>query len=113
MSFETKEISKCRIVEVEGRPNSPDSPRERTLWQAFKFWIFPHLKKSEALAEAYAEAKVEKEKSEARKIAEEAADIAARKDTRSQKEVQTFNAIIDDIFADDGLPPGAKALKLV
>lgn len=80
MKFGTEKISETRLVKVEGRPNSPERPRERTRWERFKFWLFPHFKKSEELAEAYAEAKVEKEKSEERKRTEEAAEIAARKD---------------------------------
>lgn len=112
MNNEDEEILQATIVKVEGRPNLPERPKERTRWEAFKFFLFPHLKKSKELAEAYAEAKVEKEKSEARKIAEEAAEIAARRDLTKQQEASEFNAVIDDIFADDGLPPGAKALKL-
>lgn len=112
MTFEIEKISETRLVKIEGRPNSPERTKERTRWQRFKFWLFPHLKKSRELAEAYAEAKVEKEKSEARKTTEEAAEIAARKDITRQKEVREFNIIIDDIFKDDTLPPGAKALKL-
>lgn len=112
MTFELEKISETSLVKVEGRPNLPEKPRERTRWERFKFWLSPHLKKNEELAEAYAKAKVEKEKSEARKRTEEAAEIAARKDLTRQKEVKEFCNIVDVIFADDGLPPGAKALKL-
>jgi len=112
VSPETENISETRLVKVEGRPNSPELPKEQTRWERFKFWLFPHLRKSGELAEAYAEAKVEKEKSEARKRTEEAAEIAARKDVTRQEEVKEFCSIVDGIFADDGLPPGAKALKL-
>jgi hypothetical protein len=83
-----------------------------TKWQRLKATLFPHLKRSKELAYAYTEAKVEKERSEARKIAEEAAEIAAKKDLIRQKSAKEFVAVIDDIFADDSLPPGAKALKL-
>lgn len=83
-----------------------------SFWYRFKAFVCPWLRQSEDLVEAYAKAKVEREENEARKIAEEAAEIAARKDVTRQKEVKTFNAIIDDIFKDDTLPMGAKALKL-
>lgn len=112
MIDENEKILEATIVKVEGTPNLPDRPKEPTRWQSFKCWLFPHLKRSEELGEAYAEAKVERERSEARKTAEEAAEIAARKDVLRQEEVKQFNDIINDIFADDGLPPGAKAFKL-
>ncbi len=112
MTFENEEILEATIVKVEGRPNSPKQPGEQARWKGFKAWLFPYLKKSKELAAAYSQAEVTKKENEARKIAEEAAEIAARKDVTKQKEVQTFNAIIDDIFANDTLPPGAKALKL-
>ena len=88
------------------------SHREYTRWVRFKSWIFSHLRKTEYLAELYAEAKVAKEENEAWKTAEEAADIDARKDLKRLKELQRFNAIVDDIFANDGIPPEAKVLKL-
>ena len=70
------------------------------------------MRRSKELADAYTEAKVQKERSEACKIAEEASEIAAKKDLIRQKSAKEFGAVIDDIFADDSLPPGAKALKL-
>ena len=109
---ENEEILEATIVKVEGRPNLPTRPKEQTRWQRFKAALFPHLRKSKELAEAYTKAKVEKERSEARKTAEEAAEIAAKKDLLKQKGAKAFNAVIDDIFADDSLPAGAKALKL-
>lgn len=83
-----------------------------TLWQKLKNALIPHLKHGRRLAEAYAEATVQKEYSEARKIAEEAAEIAARKDLIKQEEVKEFAGIVDSIFAADDLPQTAKALKL-
>ena len=85
---------------------------KRTCWQRLKATLFPHLKRSKELAYAYTEAKVEKERSEARKIAEEATEIAAKKDLIRQKSAKEFVAVVDDIFTDDGLLLGAKALKL-
>jgi hypothetical protein len=87
-------------------------PGNRTRWQQLKAFLFPHLSRYKELADAYTKAKVEKERSEARKIAEQAAEIAARKDLIRQKSAKKFGTVIDDIFADDSLPPGAKALKL-
>jgi len=112
MRDESEEILEATIVKVEGRPKSLQRLAEQTLWGRFKAFVFPWLRRSKDLGEAYAEAKIAREENEARKIAEQAAEIAARKDVTRQKEVQTFNAIIDDIFAYDTLPPGAKALKL-
>lgn len=112
MTSETEDISKATLVKVEGRPNITNRPKEQTRWQRFKAFLFPHLRRSKELADAYTEAKVEKERSEARKVAEEAAEIAAKKDLIRQKSAKEFGAVIDDIFADDSLPPGAKALKL-
>jgi hypothetical protein len=64
------------------------------------------------LSEQYAEAVVHREQSEAHRVAEQAAEIAARKDLIRQKEVQEFSRSVDEIFVADGLPPIAKALKL-
>ncbi len=118
MSFETEEISKATLVKVDGRPNEPQKPSEKGRWKLFTEWFVTYLKKCEELMEAYAEAKIEKEKSQARKTTEEAAEIAARKDTEiarkrlmDQEEILKFNTVIDDIFKDDGLPSVAKALK--
>ena len=74
--------------------------------------MFPYLIRSKELSCEYTEAKVEKERSEARKVAEEAAEIAAKRDLIRQKSAKEFGIVIDDIFADDGLPLSAKALKL-
>ena len=112
MNKETEEILEATIVKVEGRPNFPKHPKEQTRWESFKLFLFRRLRKSKELAEAYTEAKVAKEQNEARKIAEEAGEIAARKDRTRQQEASEFNAIIDDIFSDDSLPAGAKMLKL-
>jgi hypothetical protein len=118
MTFQIEKISQTRLVKVEGRPNTPERPKESTLWERFEFFLFPHLKRSKELAEAYAEAKVEKEKSEARKTTEQAAKIAARRDLElerkripDQEEIREFNAAVDNIFSDDRLPEQAKALK--
>jgi hypothetical protein len=54
--------------------------RGRTCQQRLKATLFPYLRRSKELAYAYTEAKVEKERSEARKIAEQAAEIEAKKD---------------------------------
>jgi hypothetical protein len=112
MNPENEEILEATIVKAEGRPNNPEKPKEQTRWQRFKTWIFPYWKESKELAKTYSQAEVAKKENEARKLMEEAAEIAARKDLTQQKEVKQFNDIIDDIFADDGLLPGAKALKL-
>jgi hypothetical protein len=112
MTDANEKILEATIVKVEGTPNLPEQPEERPRWECFKSWLFPHMRKSKELAQAYTEAKVAKEENEARKIAEEAAEIAARKDLTMQQEASEFNALIDDIFADDGMPIGAKALKL-
>jgi len=85
---------------------------DRTRWQRFRSVVFPHLRRSKELAYEYTEAKVEKQRSEARKIAEEASKIAAKTDLIRQKNVKAFSAVIDDIFAVNSLPSGAKALKL-
>ena len=84
----------------------------RTRWQRLKATLFPRLKRSKELAYAYTEAKVEKELNEARKVAEEADEIAARKDLTRQKEVKEFNRSVDDIFKIDRLASGAKIIKL-
>lgn len=85
---------------------------EEKRWRQFRAWMFPHLKKSEKLAEAYAEAKVEKEKSQARKVMEEAAEIAAKSELARQKALKEFGAMVDDVFADDKIPETVRALKL-
>ncbi len=77
----------------------------KTFWQRITTWLFPNLKLSENLLIDYFKAKVQKEKSEAQKI--EAQTNIAR-----QKEVKEFNKAINEIFAEDGLPRAAKALKL-
>jgi hypothetical protein len=112
MTDDDEKILEATIIKVEGTPNLPEQPEERTRWECFKSWLFPHMRKSKELAQAYTEAKVAKEENEARKKAEEAAEIAARKDLIRQQEASEFNALIDDIFAEDGMPAGAKALKL-
>ena len=85
---------------------------DRTRWQRFKAALFPYLRRSKELADAYDEAKVEKERSEARKIAEEADKIAAKRDLIRQKSAKEFGDVVDDIFMVDSLPLGARALKL-
>jgi hypothetical protein len=85
---------------------------KKTRWQKLRDALIPYLKSSKRLAQSYAEAAAQKERNEAQKIAEQAAEIAARKDLTKQKEVREFSSRIDDIFAVDGLPPVAKALKL-
>jgi hypothetical protein len=84
----------------------------KSRWHKLKALLFPCLKNNKRLAEKYAEAKVEWEKSEAHRIAEQAAEISARKDLLKQEEVKEFSKIIDEIFKADGLPPAAKMLKL-
>ena len=90
----------------------PPEHGKRTCWQKLRDALIPSLKSSRRLAEAYAEATVQKERNEAQKIAEEAAEITARKNLVTQEEVRKFASIIDDIFTADDLPPVAKALKL-
>lgn len=110
--FKNKQSSEYLKIQSRKDTNVLERSRKRTRWQRFKATLFPHLRRSKELAYAYTEAKVEKERSEARKIAEEAAEIAATKDLIRQKSAKEFGAVIDDIFADDSLPAGAKALKL-
>jgi hypothetical protein len=81
-------------------------------WQRLKSVLFLYFTRSKELAYTYTEAKVEKERSEARKIAEQADEIAAQKNLIRQKSAKEFSAVINEIFADDGLPTGAKAFKL-
>jgi len=107
-----EESSESAIVRVDGGPNHPDRPGESGLFERFRHFIRPWLRKGSDLSEAYAEAKVAKEQNEARKTVEEAAEIAARCDVERQRAVKEFNANVDDIFADDGLPEAGKALKL-
>ena len=101
-------------MKIQACDNSGLQPKfhKRTRWQRFITALFPPLKNSKRLAEAYAEAKVEREKGEAYRIAEQTAKISARKDLLKQQEVKEFNSIIDEIFKSDGLPPAAKMLKL-
>lgn len=110
--FKNEQPSEYLKIQSRKDTNVLERSRKRTRWQRLKATLFPYLRRSKELAYAYTEAKVEKERSEARKIAEEAAEIAAKKDLIRQKSAKEFCAVIDDIFADDSLPPVAKALKL-
>ena len=85
MNPESEEILEATIVKAEGRPNNPEKPREQTRWQRFKTWMFPYWKESKELAKTYSQAEVAKKGNEARKLMEEAAEIAARKDSHSKK----------------------------
>ncbi|MHC4144561.1 MAG: hypothetical protein ACYSUD_07250 [Planctomycetota bacterium] len=85
---------------------------KRSRWKRPIAAIIHHLKNATHLIEAWARATAEKEHYEAQKIAEEAAEIAARRSLLRQKEVEAFATIIDDIFTPDALPPAAKVLKL-
>jgi hypothetical protein len=110
--FMDEQPSKYLDIRSRQKPNILIYAGDRTCWQKFKAALFPYLRRSKELADAYTEAKVQQERSEACKIAEEASEIAAKKDLIRQKSAKEFGAVIDDIFADDSLPPGAKALKL-
>lgn len=110
--FKNEQPSEYLKIQSRKDTNVLERYRKRTRWQRFKDALSPHLSGSKELAYAYTKAKVEKELSEALRIAEEAAEIAAKKDLIRQKGVKEFGAVIDDIFAVDSLPPGAKALKL-
>jgi hypothetical protein len=112
MNTSRDDTTENAIIRVQGGPVHPDRPDERTCWECFKEWIFPSLKRGNDLADAFADARVRGERNKADKVAKEAAEIAARTDSENQRAVGEFNTIIDDIFKSDGLPPGAKALKL-
>jgi len=73
--------------------------------------IFPWLKRGRNLGVAYTNAKFAREENEAQKLVAEAAEIAARTDIMRQQEAREFNALVNDIFADNGLPWTAKKLK--
>ena len=84
----------------------------QTRWQRVKASLLPYLRKSKKLAMAYTESQVEKAQNEARMISEQADEIESRKCLTQQEEVKEFCCTVDSIFADDGLPPVVKALKL-
>lgn len=118
MTLENEEILEGTIVRAEGKPNSPGQPIEQSKWLHFKSWLSTRFKKGESLATQYASAKSAREENESKKTVQEAAEIAARKDSEiqrkkilDQEEVIAFCTAVNDIFADDGLAPEAKDLK--
>jgi len=110
--FKNEQSSEYLKIQSRKDTNVLEHSRKRTRWQRFKAILFPYLSRSKDLAYTYTEAKVEKERSEARKIEEEANEIAAKRDLIKQKSAKEFGYVIDEIFADDSLPAFAKALKL-
>jgi hypothetical protein len=116
MTFKNNGINS--IVTVKGMPNSLDKSTERSLWERFKCWSSPRLKRIEELADAYADVKVQRETNRARKTMEEAGEIAARRDIEIQKkrildqqEIHEFSKAVNEIFTNDGIPAEGKALK--
>ena len=110
--FKNEQPSEYLKIQSRKDTNVLERSRKQTRWQRFKAALFPYLRRSKELAYAYTEAQIEKERNEARKIAEEAAEIAAQNDLIRQKSAKEFGAVINDIFADDSLPPSAKTFKL-
>jgi hypothetical protein len=111
MTCQRDDTQELGITKVQGAPNEPDHGAEPDRWRRFKEFILPWLKKGSDLGAEYSEARLAQEKNKARKTAEEAAEIAARRDVAQQRAVRDFGANVDAIFADDGLPDEARALK--
>jgi len=109
--FPQKQFDESKVQSGNGSGLSPTF-HKITFWHRLKAALFPCLKNSKRLAELCAEARVEKERSEACKIAEQANEIVVRSDLIKQNETIVFNSIVNDIFANDGLPPAGKILKL-
>jgi len=104
------------LMLVNAAPARLEEAHEESWWRRFWRRLWPRLKENSELGEAYLGAKVAQEQNTARKLAEEAAEIAARREredrTSKLDDAAKFNALVDDIFADDGLPQEIKALKL-
>ncbi|NIP27268.1 MAG: hypothetical protein GWN67_01370 [Phycisphaerae bacterium] len=120
MKQDSKGNLKHGIVEIRVKPNNPGLVSEQGRFARVKSLLRPWLKKSEVLVAAYAEAKAVRPSIENVKLVKDAVEIAAKEELIQgkinlvkQEEVQKFNAIVDDIYKNDGLPEEAKLLKLV
>lgn len=107
------------VVKFVGSPNEPSRPDEMTRWKRYLQVLWPWAKKTGklvnragSLADAYSSAEVRKQEGKAAKFAEEATEIAARRDQIQQETVRVVNEEIARIFADNNLPIAAKQLQL-
>lgn len=119
MSWDAEESDLQGIMRLDGQPNQPDAPHEKTRWQRFLDVVWPWAHKGSIwavagadLAQDYAKAKIANENNDAAKKGAEAAEKAAEADLKRQEVVKVCNEEITRIFMDDSLPSGAKALQL-
>jgi hypothetical protein len=99
------------IAKIEASPQSGEggvyARQEASRFRRFWEWLFPRLERGADLSEAYGRAGVAEKDASARRIAEEAAEIAAKRElaeaqaaTQRQAEVKQF---IENIEAIEGL----------
>jgi hypothetical protein len=111
MEFQSDCSDDAAIVKFEAgaqpREGGRYAPYDPTLFQRFWNWLFPRLERGADLAEAYGAAEVAGRAAEVRRTAENAAEIAAKRDlslakagVSRQQEVQEF---IKNIEAIEGL----------
>ncbi len=117
--FKPEPIQASPIVRLGGLPPKPNPPEEQPRWKRFKKWAATKFKWGGGLAKEFAVAEVNLKKAQAKETLEKAAKIAAEgrqtevdTDIKKQQQIEQFNKNVDDIFADDKLPDGAKMLKL-
>ena len=108
-----KEHQGSQISKIETAHGTPNvvNVREKSLFEAFKIFFVPRLRKQEELALAYEEAVVRKTEAEGEKLIEEAAKISAERDVAKQLELKQFCENVEDIFAPND-SPHAMVLKM-
>jgi hypothetical protein len=96
-------IAKIEATPFPGQSNL-DSRNEANLFQQFWRWLFPKIEKGADLTEAFGEAAVAERGANAKRVCEEAAEIAARREvvtaqagTERQVEVAQFIANVEAI----------------
>lgn len=113
----SSETRTSAIVKMEGIPAPIESLEEISSWRRFLRWLNPFTRQGgklakygAGLARAYAEAEVAVKVGEAYKVAEEAAELAARADTQRNEACLAYNKALDEALNDER--PEGKALKL-
>jgi hypothetical protein len=110
---------KPAIIRFVGTPNEQFAHAEQTRWKRFLsfFWPFANkaglaAKQAVSLADEFRAAEIAKRNAVAGKLAAQAADISAAKDTKRQENMRIVNSEIERIFSDNGSPEIAKKLQL-
>jgi hypothetical protein len=108
-----KKISEVesRIIQtIHATPKRIDG-NEPGLFESFKKFFIPRLRKQEEIALKFEEALVRKTEAEGEKLIEEAAKISAEKDIAKQSEIRAYIENVDAIFNDSSSKQAAM-LKL-